>query len=88
LLTLGEERRLRVFENGVMRKIFGSKTEELHGPYSSPNIVCVIKRRRKRWVGKLACVEDKRSTLRVLVGRPEEKKHLEDLGLDWGIILK
>jgi hypothetical protein len=60
-LTLGEEHRLRVFENTVLRKIFGPKREEdgswrklhneLHNLYSSPNIVRVIKSRRMRWVG-------------------------------------
>jgi hypothetical protein len=59
-LTLGEEHRLRVFENRVFRKIFGPKREEdeswrklhndeLHNLYSSPNIVRVIKSRRMRW---------------------------------------
>jgi hypothetical protein len=57
---LGEEHRLRVFENGVSNKIFGPKREEegswrklhndeLHSLYSSPNIVRVIKSRRMRW---------------------------------------
>jgi hypothetical protein len=58
-LTLGEEHRLRVFENRMLRKIFGPKREEdvswrkvhddkLHSLYSSPNIVRVIKSRRMR----------------------------------------
>ena len=59
-LTLREERRLRVFENGVLRRIFGAKrdevtgewrklhNEELHVLYRSPNIVRVIKSRRMR----------------------------------------
>jgi hypothetical protein len=58
-LTLREEHRLRVFENRVLRKIFGPKRdevtgrwrklhEELHGLYSSPNIIRVIKARRMR----------------------------------------
>ena len=58
-LTLGEERRLRVFENRVQRRIFGSKrvkvtwewrklhSEELNDLYCSPNIVKMIKSRRK-----------------------------------------
>jgi hypothetical protein len=62
-LTLREEHRLRVFENWVLRRIFGPKrdevtegwiklhNEELHGLYSSPSIVRVIKARRLRWAG-------------------------------------
>jgi hypothetical protein len=60
-LTSREERRLRVSENGVLRRIFGAKREEdgswrklhndeLHSLYSSPNFVRVIKSRRVRWV--------------------------------------
>jgi len=60
---LREELRLRVFENMVLRRIFGTKrdevtgewrklhNEELNHPYSSPNIVRVIKSRRMRWAG-------------------------------------
>jgi hypothetical protein len=65
-LTLGEEYRLRVVENRVLRKIFGPKREEdgswrkihndeLHSLNSSPNIVKVIKSRRMRWAGHVAC---------------------------------
>jgi hypothetical protein len=64
-LTLREEHRLRVFENRVLRRIFGAKreedgswrklhTDELHSLYSSPNIVRVIKSRRMRWAGHVA----------------------------------
>jgi hypothetical protein len=65
-LILREERRLRVFENRVLRRIFGPKrdeligewrtshNEELNGLYSLPNIVRVIKSRRMRWVGHVA----------------------------------
>jgi hypothetical protein len=62
---LKEEHRLRVFENGVLRRIFGPKREEdgswrklhndeLHDLYSSPNILRAIKSRRMQWVGHVA----------------------------------
>jgi hypothetical protein len=68
---LGEEHRLRVFENRVLRKIFGPKREEdgswrklhndeLHSSYSSPNIVRVIKSRRMRWAEHVACMGEGR----------------------------
>ena len=65
-LTLREGRRLRAFENRVLRRIFGPKrdevprewrkmrNEELNGLYCSPNIVRVIKSRRIRWAGQVA----------------------------------
>ena len=65
-LTLREERRLRVFENRVMRRVFGSKTDEVTGEwrklhneelndlYCSPNIVRVIRSRIMRWAGHVA----------------------------------
>jgi hypothetical protein len=85
--TLGEEHRLRVFENRVLRRIFGPKSEEdgswiklrndeLHNLYSSPNIVRVIKSRRMRWVGHVARIGEGRDVHRVLVGRPEGKRPL------------
>jgi hypothetical protein len=84
---VGEEHRLRVFENRVLRKIFGPKRKEdgpwrklhnneLHSLYSSPNIVRVIKSRRMRWVGHVAHMGERKSIYRVLVGRPESKKPL------------
>jgi len=66
-LTQWEERKLGVFKNMVLRRIFGSRrdevtgqwsrlhNEELNDLYSSPNIVRVIKSRRIRWAGHLAC---------------------------------
>jgi len=52
------------------------RNEELNDLYSSPNIVRVIKPRRMRWAGKVACVEEKRGVYRVLVGKPEGKRPL------------
>ena len=66
MLTLREERRLRVLENSVLRRIFGPKRDEvteerrklhnkeLNDLYYSPNIVRVIKSRRMRWAGHVA----------------------------------
>jgi hypothetical protein len=84
---LREEHRLRAFENRVLRKIFGPKREEdgswkklhndeLHSLYSSPNIVRLIKSRRMRWVGHVACRGEGRGVYRVLVGRPKGKRPL------------
>jgi hypothetical protein len=83
-LTLREEHRLRVFENRVLRRIFGPKREEdgswrnlhndeFHSLYSSPNIVRVIRSRRMRWAGHMARMGEGRGVYRVLVGRPEGK---------------
>jgi hypothetical protein len=88
-LTLEEERRLRVFENRVLRTIFGPKrdevtgelrklhNEELNGLYSLTNIVRVIKSRRMRWAGHVARMGEGRGVYRVLVGKPEGKRPLE-----------
>jgi hypothetical protein len=86
-LTLREEHRLRIFENRVLRRIFGPKREEdgswrklhndeLHSLYSSPNIVRVIKSRRMRWAGHAARMGEGRGVYRVLVGRSEGKRSL------------
>jgi hypothetical protein len=87
-LTLREERRLRVFENRVLRRIFGPKrdevtggwrklnNEELHGLYSSPSIVRVIKARRMRWAGHVARMGEVRGAYNILVGRPEGRRPL------------
>jgi hypothetical protein len=81
-LTSREEHRLRVFENRVLRRIFGPKRkedgpwrklhDELHSLYSSPIIVSVIQSRRMRWEGHVARMEEERCVYRVLVGIREE----------------
>jgi hypothetical protein len=77
-LILREEPRLRVFENRVLRRIFGPKknevTRELNDLYCSPNTVRVIKARRMRWAGHVARMGKKRDVYRVLVGKPEGKR--------------
>jgi hypothetical protein len=87
-LTLREEERLRVFENRVLRRIFGPKrdeatgewgrihNEELNDLYSSSNIIWVIKSRRMRSAGHVACVGEKRGAYRILVGRSEGRRPL------------
>ena len=83
-----EDRKLRVFENMVLRRIFGSRrdevtcewrslhNEELNDLYTSPNIVRVIKPRRMRWAGHVARMGEERGVYRVLVGKPEGKRPL------------
>jgi hypothetical protein len=51
--------------------------EELNGLYSSPNIVQLIKSRRMRWAGHVACMGEERGVYRALVGKPEGKRPLE-----------
>jgi hypothetical protein len=93
-LTLRKERRLRVFEKRVLRRIFGPKREEdrflrklhsdeIHSLYSSLNIFTVIKSRRMRWVGHVACMWEGRGIYRVFVGRPKGKKPLERPRCRW-----
>jgi hypothetical protein len=87
-LTLREDHRLRVFENRVLRRIFGQKmddvtgewrklyNEELHILYSSPNIIRQIKSRRVRWAGHVARMGEERKVYKVLVGKPEGSRPL------------
>jgi hypothetical protein len=83
-LTLREEQKLRIFENRVLRRIFGPKKEEdgswrklhndeLHSLYSPPNIFNVIQSRRMRWAAHVARMGEGRGAYRVLVGRSEGK---------------
>jgi hypothetical protein len=86
-LSLWRRNTDRVFENRVLRRIFGPKREEdrswrklhndeLHSLYSSPNIVRMIKSRRMRWAGHVARMGEGRGVYRVLVGKPEVKRLL------------
>ena len=87
-LTLREERKLRVFEKMVLRRIFEPRRDDVTGEwrrlhnkelndlYSSPLIVRVIKSRRMRWVGHVARMGEERGVYRVLVGKPEERRPL------------
>ncbi len=84
-LKLREEQRLRVFENRVLRGIFGPKRDRLRGEwrklhneeyndlYCSPSIVWVIKSRRLRWAGHVSRMKEGRGVHKVLVGKPEGK---------------
>jgi len=87
-MTLREERRLRVFENRVLRRVFGPKrdevtwelrklhNEELRDLYSLSNIVRVVKSRRMRWAEHMARRGERRGVHRVLMGKPEGKRKL------------
>jgi hypothetical protein len=70
-----------MFENRVLRRIFGPKrdevTREWRKLYSSSDIIRQIKSRRMRWAGHVACVGEGRNMYRVLVGKPEGKRPLE-----------
>jgi hypothetical protein len=84
-----------VFENRVLRRIFGPKrdrvtgrwrklhNEELHNLYSSPSIIRIIKSRRMRWMGHVARMREKRNMYRLLVGTPEGKRPLGRLRRRW-----
>ena len=93
-LTLREERRLKMFENRVLRKILGPKmdevtrewrnlhNEELYNLYFSSNFSLVIRSRRMRWAGHVACMRERRGAHRALVGNLRERDHLEDIGVE------
>ena len=88
LLILREERRLRMFENRVLRRVYGPKRDEVTGEwrklhneklsdlYSLPNTVRVVKSRRMRWVEHVARMGEGRGVHRVLIGKPEGKTPL------------
>jgi hypothetical protein len=95
LLTVKEEHKLRVFENRVLRRIFGSKRDggtggwrklhnkELHNLYSSPSIIRIMKSRRMMWAGHVARMGEKRNVYRWI---DNIKKDLLEIGVnvvDW-----
>jgi hypothetical protein len=83
-----------VFENGVLRKVFGPKrdevtgewrklhNEELNDLYSLPNIVRLVKSRRMRWAEHVARMGEDIVVHRVLVGKPEGKSHWGDQDME------
>jgi hypothetical protein len=89
VLILREERRLRVFDNRVLRRVFGFRRDEvtrewrklhnneLHDIYSSPNIVRVIKSKGIRLAGHVTRMGEERGVYRVLVGKPGGKTNGE-----------
>ena len=96
-LTLREERRLRVFENRVLRRVFGPKRDDVQGNGENyimkSLVICtpyrVVKSRRMRWAGHVARMGKGRGVHRVLVGKPEGKRPLgrprrrwEDIKMD------
>jgi hypothetical protein len=86
-LTLREEHKVRVFENRVLRRMFGPErdgvrggwrrlhNEELHNLYSSPSIIRIIKSRRMRWAGHVARMADERNVYRLLIGKQRERDY-------------
>jgi hypothetical protein len=84
-----------MFENRVLRRIFGPKrdgvmggwrklhNEELHNLYSSPSIIRIIKSRRLRWMGHVARMGEKRNLYRLLIRKPEGKRPLGRLRCRW-----
>jgi hypothetical protein len=90
---------LRIFENRLLRRIFGPKREEVvgawrrlhnedrHNLYAPPNIIRMTKSRRMRWVGHVTCMKMVRNAYNIFV-REHEGNHPEDLNVDRRIMLK
>jgi hypothetical protein len=96
---LREKRRLRVFENSVLRRVFGPRKDEVIGEWrklhnelnelhSLTTIVWVVKSRRMRWAGRVARMGEARGVRRMLVGNPEGKRPLGRPRRRWRIILR
>jgi hypothetical protein len=86
-LTLREKHKLRMFQNRVLRRIFGPNrdgvmggwrkihNEGLHNLYSSLSIIRITKSRRMRWAGHVARMGEKRNVYRLLEGKPKGRDH-------------
>jgi hypothetical protein len=96
---LREEHRLRVFENRVLRRIFGPEMDEdgswrklrngeLHSLYSSPNIFEAVKSKSKRWAGHVARMGEGEMFTRFWLGGPKVRVQWEDLGVGGRITLR
>ena len=98
-LIFTEERKMKVFENRVLRRVFEPKkdevtgewrklyNEELRDVYSLPNNERAVKSRRMKWSGHVARIKEGRGVHRFLVGKPEGKRPLGRSRLDGRIIL-
>jgi len=97
--TLREERRLRVFENRVLRRKFGPKWDEVTGEWRklhneelnvlfSLNVFRVLKSRRMRWAGHVACMGREEVYSGFWWGNLRERDHVEDPGIDGRITLR
>jgi hypothetical protein len=94
-VTLREEHKQRIFEDRVLRRLFGPKrdgvtggwrklhNEELHNLYSSSSIIRIIKSRRMIWAGYVARMGEKRNVYRLLLGKPEGKRPLGSSRRRW-----
>jgi hypothetical protein len=94
-LILREEHRLRIFENRVLRRIFGPKrdkviggrrklhNEELHNLYCSPSIIGIIESRGMRLAGHVARMGENMNAYRILVGKPEGRRQLRRTRRRW-----
>jgi hypothetical protein len=94
-LSLREEHRLRAYENGALRRIFGlnrgniiegsrkPQNKELHNLYCSLDIIRMIKSWRMRWAGHVARIGEKRNACRILVRTPDGKGPLGRLRRSW-----
>jgi hypothetical protein len=99
-LPLREEHRLRLFENRVLKRIFGPTrdevtgewrklhNEELHNLYSSPDIIRQVKSRRMRWAGHVARMGEERKVYKILVENTEGERPLEGPRRRWKDVIR